>query len=143
MEDGDELLIPVQYSNSSHAAILDILPRVLNEWVASATSPADRALDTVDALRFQGTVPPPLTVEAYVFRIAKLTKCSAICFLVAYVYLERIVEDHGVLVTSLSIHRCASWPPRSRLRHRLSSPHAAPRLIALPCSRSAATVVAP
>lgn len=108
MDEAEEALLkPVQYSEESHALFIDILPRLLDDWVASASEvPAPASPQ-----RFQGAVPPPLTISAYVLRIAKLTRCSAVCLLAAYVYLERIVEDHAVLVTRLTVHRHAPLAP--------------------------------
>lgn len=57
---------------------------------------------------FHGLRPPPITIEAYLERIAKYSKCSASCFVLALMYLIRVAKkDTGYLPTALNVHRCA------------------------------------
>ncbi|KAL0022535.1 hypothetical protein WJX79_010294 [Trebouxia sp. C0005] len=49
---------------------------------------------------------PPISIRAYVQRIAKHSKCSPVCFIMAWSYLKRISQNHAELtVTSLTVHR--------------------------------------
>ncbi|MEW5298138.1 MAG: hypothetical protein WDW36_001291 [Sanguina aurantia] len=55
---------------------------------------------------FHGMRPPPITIPAYLERIAKYSRCSPVCFVMATSYIDRLVERYADFTpTSLSIHR--------------------------------------
>nr|GEW63000.1 cullin-1 [Tanacetum cinerariifolium] len=55
---------------------------------------------------FHGVRPPAITIPKYLDRIYKYTNCSPACFVVGYVYIDRLVHRHpGSLVVSLNVHR--------------------------------------
>lgn len=78
----------------------------------SALSPAGDALPPAAPLRltlFHGLRPPPISVSAYVERIAKYSKCSPVCFVLALMYLQRAARaDVAYLPTPLNVHRSAA-----------------------------------
>ncbi|XP_076914208.1 cyclin-U1-1-like [Bidens hawaiensis] len=55
---------------------------------------------------FHGIRPPAITIPKYLDRIYKYTNCSPACFVVGYIYIDRLVHRHpGSLVVSLNVHR--------------------------------------
>lgn len=49
---------------------------------------------------------PAISIRAYIHRIAKHSKCSPVCFMMACAYLKRLSQTHTELtVTSLTVHR--------------------------------------
>ncbi|XP_024994866.1 cyclin-U1-1-like [Cynara cardunculus var. scolymus] len=55
---------------------------------------------------FHGVRPPAISIPKYLDRIYKYTNCSPACFVVGYVYIDRLVHKHpGSLVVSLNVHR--------------------------------------
>ncbi|KAI7739918.1 hypothetical protein M8C21_029320 [Ambrosia artemisiifolia] len=55
---------------------------------------------------FHGIRPPAITIPKYLDRIYKYTDCSPACFVVGYIYIDRLVHRHpGSLVVSLNVHR--------------------------------------
>lgn len=55
---------------------------------------------------FHGLRPPSISVEKYLERIYKYTNCSPSCFVVAYVFIDRVVHRQpDQPVTSLNVHR--------------------------------------
>lgn len=54
---------------------------------------------------FHGLRAPSLTIQQYIDRIFKYSCCSSSCFVVAYIYMERFIEQTNSLLTSLNIHR--------------------------------------
>ncbi|XP_077253990.1 cyclin-U1-1-like [Tasmannia lanceolata] len=55
---------------------------------------------------FNGVRPPSISILKYMERIYKYTDCSPSCFVVAYVYIDRLAHKHpDSLVVSLNIHR--------------------------------------
>ncbi|WOL16021.1 cyclin-U1-1 [Canna indica] len=55
---------------------------------------------------FKGTRAPGISVGKYLERLRQYTGCSAACFVVGFVYIDRAAHRHpGSLVLSLNVHR--------------------------------------
>jgi len=55
---------------------------------------------------FHGVRAPSISIPKYLERIYKYTNCSPSCFVVGYVYIDRLTHRHpDSLVTSLNVHR--------------------------------------
>ncbi|TKY48760.1 Cyclin-U1-1 protein [Spatholobus suberectus] len=55
---------------------------------------------------FHGVRAPSISIPKYLERIYKYTNCSPSCFVVGYVYIDRLTHKHpDSLVTSLNVHR--------------------------------------
>lgn len=55
---------------------------------------------------FHGVRAPSISIGKYLERLYKYTNCSPSCFVVGYVYIDRLIHKHpDSLVVSLSIHR--------------------------------------
>lgn len=55
---------------------------------------------------FHGLCAPPISVEKYMERLAKYTKCSPSCFILAYVYMTRLAKCEMALQPGrLNVHR--------------------------------------
>ncbi|KAG6722365.1 hypothetical protein I3842_03G155500 [Carya illinoinensis] len=55
---------------------------------------------------FHGVRAPSISVQRYLERLYKYTNCSPSCFVVGYVYIDRLVHRHpDSLVISLNVHR--------------------------------------
>lgn len=55
---------------------------------------------------FHGVRAPAISIPKYLERIYKYTNCSPSCFVVGYVYVDRLSHKHpDSLVVSLNIHR--------------------------------------
>merc|ERR1719295_121694 len=56
--------------------------------------------------RFHALQPPQITVKSYIDRIAKYSSCSEECFVLALIYIDRLIKHNGnFLVNSLNVHR--------------------------------------
>jgi len=56
--------------------------------------------------RFDAVRPPQISIEAYLQRLQKYFACSGECFVLALVYLDRVVKFHPTFVISkFNIHR--------------------------------------
>ena len=88
----------------SAAAIASVLTRLIdgnrrqqNAWlrlgVGSATT------------RFDSAYAPEISVQAYVERIQKYSKVSCSVYVIALIYIDRLIETEGFLVTELNVHR--------------------------------------
>ncbi|KNA20308.1 hypothetical protein SOVF_053600 [Spinacia oleracea] len=55
---------------------------------------------------FNGVRSPNISIAKYLERLYKYTKCSPSCFVVGYVYIDRLVHKHPeLLVISINVHR--------------------------------------
>lgn len=55
---------------------------------------------------FHGVRAPSISIAKYLERIYKFTNCSPSCFVVGFVYIDRVVHRHPEsLVVSLNVHR--------------------------------------
>lgn len=55
---------------------------------------------------FHGVRAPSITIPNYIERIYNYTNCSPSCFVVGYVYIDRLVHKYpDSLVVSLNVHR--------------------------------------
>ncbi|XP_024383509.1 cyclin-U1-1 [Physcomitrium patens] len=82
------------------AAVLDRLV-TRNELFVNAPSQQGKKLTI-----FHGLRAPSISIAKYLERIFKYTNCSPSCFVVAYVFLDRLVHRQpDLLVTTLNVHR--------------------------------------
>lgn len=80
------------------------LARALQRVVQHNDADTHTAFDKPSSFHCRQT--PPISIRAYVQRIAKHSKCSPVCFIMAWSYLKRISQIHAELaVTSLTVHR--------------------------------------
>ncbi|KAJ8434612.1 hypothetical protein Cgig2_025038 [Carnegiea gigantea] len=55
---------------------------------------------------FHGVRAPSISIGKYLERLYKYTNCSPSCFVVGYVYIDRLLHKHPeMLISSLSVHR--------------------------------------
>jgi hypothetical protein len=59
-----------------------------------------------DVTRFHALRAPQITIKAYLKRIAKYSNCTEECFVLALIYIDRLIKkNENFLVNSLNIHR--------------------------------------
>ena len=86
------------------AALVGILERVAERNDAAAAA----ELSVPAASAFRATTKPGISVRAYMARIARFAGCSPACYVVAYVYLDRLLRRRrrlALAVDSYSVHR--------------------------------------
>ncbi|KAL6903404.1 hypothetical protein ACP4OV_004217 [Aristida adscensionis] len=94
-----------------------LLDRVVerNDAAAAAVARAGAAAEEelvaappASASAFRATTKPDISVRAYMARIARFAGCSPACYVVAYVYLDRLLRrgrGRALAVDSYSVHR--------------------------------------
>ncbi|KAG8071656.1 hypothetical protein GUJ93_ZPchr0006g44390 [Zizania palustris] len=105
MAEGAQLVESAQEMPRVVAALAGILERVAERNDAAAT-PAELAATPASA--FRATTKPGISVRAYVARVARFAGCSPACYVVAYIYLDRLLRRGRCLalaVDSYSVHR--------------------------------------
>ena len=56
-------------------------------------------------MKFQSSYAPDVTIEAYLERIRRYSRCSDACFVMTLVYVDRLIETKNLMLTSLNVHR--------------------------------------
>lgn len=83
-------------------SIVPVLSCVLNQLcLRNDQHPDQKGVSKFHALR-----PPAISIRDYLNRIAKYASCSGECFVLALVYIDRIIQSNpNFVVNSLNIHR--------------------------------------
>jgi len=84
-------------------AIVPVLACVLNQLCLRN----DRLPMSKQAIsKFHALRPPAISIRDYLARVAKYAACSGECFVLALVYIDRIIQSNpAFVVNSLNIHR--------------------------------------
>ncbi|PNW87325.1 hypothetical protein CHLRE_02g118050v5 [Chlamydomonas reinhardtii] len=78
----------------------------MQERFTTSTVGSQHMMPTGKLTVFHGLRPPPIGLQAYVERVAKFTKCSPVCFVMALVYMDLLAQrDPDMLPTPLNVHR--------------------------------------
>lgn len=54
---------------------------------------------------FHSSIAPGVSIRQYIERIFKYSNCSPSCLVVAYIYMEKFLQQVGDCLTSLNVHR--------------------------------------
>lgn len=80
---------------------MQVLSCVLSRLVAAN----DPVADPGPVTKFHALRPPAITILDYCARIHKYASCSPECFVLALVYIDRLIQRNSLLLTSLNVHR--------------------------------------
>jgi hypothetical protein len=84
---------------------LTVLNHVLGQLVARGDMVP---FDQVQATRFHAVKPPAISVKNYLERMVKYAPCSKECYVLALIYIDRLVQNNpGFTISSFNIHRLA------------------------------------
>ncbi len=55
--------------------------------------------------KFHALKPPAMPVPDYLLRIHKYSSCSNECFIIALIYIDRLIQGNGFALSTLNVHR--------------------------------------
>ncbi|CAB9518173.1 Cyclin-U4 [Seminavis robusta] len=84
-------------------AIVRVLAAVLDRLVC-ANSPLART-EPGQITKFHALKAPGIGIQQYLERIHKYASCSSQCFIMALIYIDRLIQRNGFLLTELNVHR--------------------------------------
>lgn len=84
-------------------AIVQVLAAVLDRLVF-ANAPIARA-DPGQVTKFHAMKAPGIAIQQYLERIHKYASCSNECFILALIYIDRLIQRNNFLLTDLNVHR--------------------------------------
>lgn len=94
---------PTPEEAAEGSILVKILAAVLERLVNSNTTIARS--DPGHVTKFHALKPPGINVEAYLERVQKYASCSNECFILALIYIDRLIERNNFLLTDLNVHR--------------------------------------
>ncbi|ONK63690.1 uncharacterized protein A4U43_C07F17880 [Asparagus officinalis] len=91
--------------DSEFPQVLSLLSSVLKRTIQKNESSMDSTTRKANDTIFHGLRAPDLSIQSYTERIFKYSKCSPSCFILAHVYVDRYLEQPGVHLSCLNVHR--------------------------------------
>lgn len=92
-----------QAQTSEGTALVRVLAVVL-ERLVSSNSEVSKAC-TVPVTKFHALKAPSISILQYLERIHKYSSCSTECFVLALIYIDRLIQRNNFIVTDLNVHR--------------------------------------
>lgn len=85
--------------------IVGVLSSVLTRLIAINNKGGSNVLSLQPVTKFQSSYPPDVSIDSYLSRIHKYARCSESCFIVALIFIDRIIEKKNLVLSYLNIHR--------------------------------------
>jgi len=88
---------------SEGTAVVRVLATVLERLVKAN---ADLSISgQITVTKFHALKAPGISILQYLERIYKYASCSTECFILALIYIDRLIQKHNFLLTELNVHR--------------------------------------
>jgi len=93
----------MKFDDERRRLIVPILAKVLTQLCLRNDG---WGIDPSRMSKFHALRPPPISIQDYLERIAKYSCCSEECFVLALIYIDRLIQcNPEFLVNSLNVHR--------------------------------------
>jgi len=93
----------MKFDDERRRLIVPILAKVLTQLCLRNDG---WGIDPSRMSKFHALRPPPISIQDYLDRIAKYSCCSEECFVLALIYIDRLIQcNPEFLVNSLNVHR--------------------------------------
>lgn len=93
---------------SEGAAIVQVLAEVLDQ-LTRRNAQHERTHSQSAVTKFHALKPPQISVLAYLERIYKYASCSSECFVLALIYIDRLISKNNFLLTDLNGKFVSAW----------------------------------
>lgn len=84
------------------SVLSNVLERLMNRNDAFAES---QPRNSGSFLKFQSSYSPDVSILSYMERIRQYSECSESCFIIALIFIDRLIERKNLIVTTLNVHR--------------------------------------
>jgi len=92
-------------NGSETRQVLTLLASVLEKTLGRNEKFLNRSRTKDGGTIFHGSRAPALSIRQYIERIFKYSKCSPSCFVAAYIYMDRFLQETSGCLTTLNAHR--------------------------------------
>lgn len=89
--------------NAEGLAVIRVLAAVLDRLVSANAMQA--RTETEQVTKFHALKAPEISIYQYLERIHKYASCSSQCFIMALIYIDRLISRNNFLLTDLNVHR--------------------------------------
>ena len=79
---------------------VNVLAAVLDRIVMT-----NKAIEPGPCTKFQAMRPPSISILDYLLRVHKYAKCSTECFVLALIYIDRLIQRNAFILSGLNVHR--------------------------------------
>lgn len=91
------------HQNSEGTAVVRVLATVLECLVKANTNLLP--LGPAQVTKFHALKAPGISILQYLERIHKYASCSTECFILALIYIDRLIQRHNFVLNELNVHR--------------------------------------
>jgi len=101
------LILDGNTANNSGYSIISLVSLVLGKIIEGnySINPAGDSLVQESFIKFQSSYEPNVSIDAYLERIHRYSKCSDSCFILMLIYVDRLIEKKSLILTKLNVHR--------------------------------------
>lgn len=85
--------------------IVRVVASVLGRLIGGNYHELIKSQSSANFLKFQSSYQPDVSIEAYLERIRRYSRCSDGCFVMALVYIDKLIEQKDLMLSSLNVHR--------------------------------------
>jgi len=89
--------------SSEGTAVVRVLATVLDRLVKANAHLSN--LEQGEVTKFHALKAPGISILQYLERIYKYASCSTECFILALIYIDRLIQRHNFVLTELNVHR--------------------------------------
>jgi len=83
--------------------LIKVVSSVLEELVAAPTQSGE--VEGIPITKFHGLRAPSIAVSDYLVRISKFSGCSDECFVLALIYIDRLITKRRIVLDQFNVHR--------------------------------------
>jgi hypothetical protein len=85
--------------------LVKVVGEILEELVSSSQKQNQGVVKPMAVTKFHGLRAPSIAVTDYLKRISKFSGCSDECFVLALIYIDRLITRRKIVLDSLNVHR--------------------------------------
>lgn len=86
-------------------AVVTVLAAVLERLVKSNTQSTNPNGASPEITKFHALKAPGISIKQYLERIHKYASCSTECFVLALIYIDRLIQNNNFVLSELNVHR--------------------------------------
>lgn len=86
-------------------AVVTVLAAVLERLVKSNAQSVNPNDSKPEVTKFHALKAPGISIKQYLERIHKYASCSTECFVLALIYIDRLIQNNNFVLSELNVHR--------------------------------------
>mmetsp|Transcript_10763 Transcript_10763/g.9694 ORF Transcript_10763/g.9694 Transcript_10763/m.9694 type:complete len:368 (-) Transcript_10763:389-1492(-) len=91
------------FASVSPDVIIKVIAKVLDRLIEINEQARNQSAEIIT--KFHSLYAPDVSLEQYLQRIKKYANCSISCFVIALIYIDRLIAKQGLAISRLNVHR--------------------------------------